>query len=195
MIILLFLITLPAFSQIEVTISAVSPSIEKRMLGSRLTKEVQMVLVGVENKTDGPVSISESAVLRHIVQFQPVDHRAMSILITEASTNSVPARLGRLGGDMSNLAAFLTASSTLHWGTGVLIGATAVSALAPQFVKRVQGIATPVASNFESLAWVNPLSLAAGESGSAYMFTAVRVATSFTFTIDISHIKIAKVIQ
>jgi len=126
----------------------------------------------LENQGLEPVSVAPTAILRRIPQLQPYDHESVAKLILEGGRNSRWARAGRVGGDVITLAAFLAASKQVRWGDGLTTALTAALAFGPYIVQRLTGAAPPVAANFERLAWVSPLQLGSGESGSVHLFTA-----------------------
>jgi hypothetical protein len=182
--------------QVQVSVSPIPQAAAGRLLSKRVAKAAMPWTVSLENQSDGPVSVSEPAILRRIPQLAPIDHQSMSLLIAEASINSPWARAGRVGEDVTRLAAFLAASKNIRIGDPALTGITAFLALSPYLVQRLRGADRPVQQNFEALAWTQPVTLQPGESATERVFTATwGQPQSVSFTIDTSRLKAAKVIQ
>ncbi len=173
-------------AQLAITCSPVNATATKHMLSPRLAKIVTPWICSLENNSDFPVAVSESAVLHLMAPLNPYDRRSVSLLVDESVKNSAWARAGRAGGDVTKLAAFLAASKNVRWGDPALMGMTAVIALSPYVIDRLKGADAPVRQNFESIAWSEPLSLQPGESGTGRIFTQFREKeTSITFSVDV----------
>lgn len=166
------LAALPLWAQISVAVTPMPRAASQRLLGKRVANAVMMWSVSVENVGTEPVSVSPSAVLRRVANLQPYDHATVALLIEEGSRNSGWARAGRAVEDGAKVGAFLAASKQIRWGPDALTGWTAFLVFAPYVLQRFQGAAVPAGANFERLAWVTPLQLGPGESGSTHLFSA-----------------------
>ena len=184
-------------AQIQVSLSPVPQAVPARLLSPRVAKIAAKWTVALENDSDGPVSVSESAIIRRIPQLNPFDHQSMALLIAEAAKNSGWARAGRISLDLTSFASFVgTAKPGLNWGQPALFGLSAVPVVSSYVITRLKGVDPPVVANFEALAWTAPITLQPGESATASVFTAAPGNPApVSFTIDTGNLKAAKMVK
>lgn len=186
-------------AQVQVTVSPMQ--ITDRILSKRVAKVAMPWLVSMENQADAPVLISPSAIYRRVPQLQPIDYKSMTLLIQEAAQNDPWARAGRLTLDLVGLGAFLGAQATLpggrlRWGTGPMLGLTAVGVLGPTIAQRLRGTARPIVANFTSEAWIDSITLHPGEAANAVIFTAPwKQPAAVQFTMDTATAPLHRVLR
>lgn len=155
--------------QVSLSLSVVPNAAARRMLNKRAASLVSPWIGTATNNGAERVLVTESAVITAMVRYQPFDHAAMSLLVQDASTYSLLARLGRGGQDVIALGAFIAAQKS--WGSPWIEILTGVSWGGPYIVNRLQGVARPVGQNYETLAAGWPIQLDAGQSAVFHVFT------------------------
>ena len=157
------------WGQVAVSISVVPHSATGRLLNRRASNICSVWIGAARNDGTERVLLAESALISAMARYQPFDHTAMSLLVQDASTYSLLARLGRGGQDVTALAAFVAAQRA--WGAPWIEILTGVAWGAPYVVGRIRGIERPISQNFETLAAGWPLSLDIGQSAVFHCFT------------------------
>jgi hypothetical protein len=189
-------LSLPLSAQINVTLTQLPESATRALLGSKVGKQVSVWSATVENDSNDGVAVTEAAIVRRVSELQPLDHAAMALLVNQASQKSGWAKAGATGSDMIKSAAFVMGMQGVKSGSVAMLIATGITALGPGFVQQLQGMAIPVETNFEGLAWITPLNLQPGESGTAHLFTkAWAQGVSRSFVIQTNKMGMRKVVQ
>jgi hypothetical protein len=194
-------------AQIQLSITAIAPEATAKILDKSISKTLTLYLVTAENDGQEDVMLMESVVLKRMQQItEPLDHTLVQMLIAEGNRNSWQNRAGRAIADLAKIASVLTAGGIVSLGKVGLESATGAIAFGPYFMGRLQGIAPPIQSNYNMIAWTGPIILHHQETAIRYVFGANQRAKiqagpngsgsiNYQFTIQTEGLKKIPVVQ
>lgn len=190
----LLLAPLSAQAQVAGSCSVVPHNLATRILSKRAAQHLSIWVCGAKNNTGDKVLFTESSVLAQLIRIQPLDHQAVALLIQEAQQNSLLARLGRGGQDLTAFGAFLATQK--KWGSPWVDVMAGVAWGGPYIVSRLKGIDRPVTSNLEQLYGTWPVTLDPNQTATFHLFSALwpdnTPVTTFILSTGTAAVKVAQ---